>query len=40
MEFMEGENFSDVLKKPTFNEADLAILDPDIDEAKLGSIFE
>jgi aminoglycoside phosphotransferase (APT) family kinase protein len=40
MEFMEGENLGDVLKKPTPNEADLAILDPDIDEAKLGGIFE
>ncbi|KAG9229911.1 hypothetical protein BJ875DRAFT_537459 [Amylocarpus encephaloides] len=40
MEFMEGENFGDVLKKPTPNEADLAILDPEIDGAKLGGIFE
>ncbi|KAH7370306.1 hypothetical protein BKA65DRAFT_488132 [Rhexocercosporidium sp. MPI-PUGE-AT-0058] len=40
MEFMEGENLGDILKKPTPNEADLAILDPDIDEAKLNGIFE
>jgi hypothetical protein len=40
MEFMEGENLGDILKKPTPNEADLAILDPDINEAKLNSIFE
>jgi aminoglycoside phosphotransferase (APT) family kinase protein len=40
MEFMEGENLGDILKKPTPNEADLAILDPDINEAKLNGIFE
>jgi hypothetical protein len=40
MEFMEGENLGDILKKPTSNEADLAILDPDINEAKLNGIFE
>lgn len=40
MKFMDGENLGDVLKKPTPNEADLAILNPDIDEAKLDGIFE
>jgi len=40
MEFMEGENLGDIMKKPTLNEADLAILDPDINEAKLNGIFE
>ncbi|KAH6712996.1 hypothetical protein BKA61DRAFT_644090 [Leptodontidium sp. MPI-SDFR-AT-0119] len=40
MEFIEGENLGDILKMPTPNEADLAILDPDIDEAKLNGIFE
>ncbi|TVY25156.1 hypothetical protein LHYA1_G006487 [Lachnellula hyalina] len=40
MEYMEGENLGDILKKPTPNEADLAILDPDINETKLNGIFE
>jgi hypothetical protein len=40
MEFIKEENFGDILKKPTLNKADLAILDPDINEAKLDSIFE
>ena len=39
-EFMEGENLGDILKKPTENEADPAILDPDIDEAKLNIVYE
>jgi hypothetical protein len=39
-EFMEGENLGDILKKPTGNEADPAILDPDIDEAKLNIVYE
>lgn len=39
-EFMDGENLGDILKKPTENEADLAILDPDIDEAKLNIVYE
>jgi hypothetical protein len=39
-EFMEGENLGDILKKPTENEADLAILDPDIDEAKLNIVYK
>jgi hypothetical protein len=38
--FMEGENLGDILKKPTENEADPAILDPDINEAKLNIIYE
>ena len=37
---MEGENLGDLLKKPTGNEADPAILDPDIDEAKLNIVYE
>jgi hypothetical protein len=40
MEFMEGENLSNVLKKPTPNKADLAILDLDINKAKLDGIFK
>lgn len=39
-DFMEGENLGDLLKKPTQNEAETAILDPDIDEAKLNIIYE
>ena len=37
-EFMEGENLGDILKKFTGNEADPAILDPAIDEAKLNIV--
>lgn len=39
-EFMEGENLGGTLKKPTENEADPAILDPDIDEEKLNFVYE
>ncbi|KAI0837864.1 kinase-like domain-containing protein [Hypoxylon sp. FL0890] len=39
-EFMEGENLGDLLKKPTEDEMDPAILDPDIDEAKLNIVYE
>lgn len=39
-EFIEGENLGDTLKKPTEDEADPAILDPDIDEAKLNFVYE
>jgi hypothetical protein len=39
-EFMEGENLGDILKTPTGNEAGPAILDPDIDEAKLDIVYE
>ncbi|KAI1775666.1 hypothetical protein F4818DRAFT_414569 [Hypoxylon cercidicola] len=39
-DFMEGENLGDVLKKPTEDETDPAILDPDIDEEKLDIIYE
>lgn len=39
-EFMEGENLGDVLKKSTGDESDPAILDPDIDEAKLNIVYE
>jgi hypothetical protein len=39
-EFIEGENLGDILKKPTENEADLAILDLDIKEAKLNIVYK
>ena len=39
-EFIEGENLGDILKKSTDNEADPAILDPAIDEAKLNIVYE
>lgn len=39
-EFIDEKNFSDILKKLTENEADLTILDLDIDEAKLNIIYE
>jgi hypothetical protein len=39
-DFMEGENLGNFLAKPTPNKADLAILDPDINEAKLNGNFE
>jgi hypothetical protein len=39
MEFIKGKNLGDILKKPTFNKADLVILDLDINKAKLDSIL-
>jgi hypothetical protein len=39
-EFIEGENLGDILKKSTGNEADPAILDPDIDETKFNIVYE
>ncbi|KAI1413842.1 kinase-like domain-containing protein [Hypoxylon sp. FL1857] len=39
-EFMEGGNLGDLLKKPTEDETDPAILDPNIDEAKLNVVYE
>ena len=40
MEFIKGENLNNILKKPTPNKADFTILDSDINEAKLNSIFK
>jgi hypothetical protein len=37
---MDRENLGDILKKPTENEADPAILDPDINEAKLNIVYK
>ncbi|TAQ88810.1 hypothetical protein B7494_g2867 [Chlorociboria aeruginascens] len=39
-EFMQGENLGDILRNPTRNEPDPAILDPDIDEAMLDIVYE
>ncbi|KAI1134810.1 hypothetical protein F5Y05DRAFT_397476 [Hypoxylon sp. FL0543] len=39
-EFMEGENLGDLLKKPTEDETEPAILDPNIDDAKLNVVYE
>ena len=39
-EFIEGENLGNILKKSTSNEADPAILDPNIDETKLNIVYE
>jgi hypothetical protein len=40
MEFIKEKNLNNILKKPTFNKADLAILDLNINKAKLNSIFK
>lgn len=40
MEFMEGENLGDFLKKPTADNADRAILDPDFSDDKFNCIHE
>jgi hypothetical protein len=37
---MDRENLGNILKKPTENEADPAILDPDINKAKLNIVYE
>jgi len=39
-ESIEGENLGDILKKPTENEANPAIIDLNIDEAKLNIDYE
>lgn len=39
-EFMQGESLGDVLKKPTEDETDPAILDPEISEQKLDIVYE
>jgi hypothetical protein len=39
-DFIKGENLGNFLTKPTSNKADLGILDPDINKAKLNSNFE
>lgn len=39
-EFMDGENLGDVLKDPALDEADAAILNPNIGDADLNSIYE
>lgn len=39
MEYVEGRNLSDVLNKPGADASDLPILNPDIDEATLVSVY-
>ncbi|KAM5350645.1 hypothetical protein ACJ41O_007150 [Fusarium nematophilum] len=40
MEFIEGTRLSSILKKPTEREEDDLILDPDVDETMLDTIYE
>ncbi|KPA38624.1 hypothetical protein FLAG1_08537 [Fusarium langsethiae] len=40
MDFIEGDDLSDLLQQPEENTKDAIILDPNIDEAKLDEIYE
>ncbi|KAI5862075.1 hypothetical protein GGS23DRAFT_598088 [Durotheca rogersii] len=39
-EFMPGDDLGELLRKPTENEEDPLILDPDVDDAKLDFVYE
>ncbi|KAK0621572.1 hypothetical protein B0T17DRAFT_508909 [Bombardia bombarda] len=40
MDFMEGQDLSDLLQQPTESKEEPIILDPDIDEARLDFVYE
>ncbi|KAJ0161413.1 hypothetical protein CTA2_6255 [Colletotrichum tanaceti] len=40
MDFVQGQDLSDLLQQPTENEQDPIVLDPDVDNAKLDFVYE